>query len=184
MPSARLAVAVLVVGAAAGGAVLGALFGPPRAAPPAPGPAALTFENPVPRNQPGEWALYRLVDGKTLRWTVLEVHPVTRYLTVREEIRDPKTDGIVHIEVKQFPPNHFLQGTDSAGGIVARAFFDEREAAGRLYSCLCVESASRTTGPLRQWFSPEVPVLGLVHQEKIEGGPFAVTALLLSCSKR
>ena len=45
---------------------------------------------------------------------------------------------------------------------------------------MCIELVSLRTGPIRQWYSNEVPCNGLLLQEKIvEKGPPSVNAELL-----
>jgi hypothetical protein len=137
--------------------------------------------NPLAEAQVGEWALYRLLDGKTMRMEIVDVHPQTRVVTVEEEQRDPRTNARVSLDAnKKFRPNHFLWGFDGVGAIVHRIYPDRITVAGRTFDCFCVETSARSMGPVKTWYSPDIPALGMVRQER----PNQVTAELLDWSGR
>jgi hypothetical protein len=140
--------------------------------------------NPLVEVEVGEWALYRLGDGKTMRLEVRQVHPVTRVVTVLEEHRDAKTNAPLSSGEKRIIPNHFLWGFDSAGALVARIYPDPITVAGRTFDSFCVETSGRGMGPIRHWYSPQVPVFGLIRQERLEGGPYSVQSELIDWSGR
>jgi hypothetical protein len=175
-----LAVVVFLFGAGAGAAVV-AVGGRPDP------DVAETGEvyrivNPLAEVEVGEWAHDRLGDGKTMRLEVLEVHPVTRVVKVREETRDGKTDVRVRDVSRDIAPNHFLWGFDGAGALVARIYEDPITVAGRTFKAFCVETSARAMGPVRHWYSPEVPVIGLIRQERMESGPYSVQSELVDWS--
>ncbi len=140
--------------------------------------------NPLAEVEVGEWALYQQGDGKTMRLEVVDVHPRSRVVRVLEEIRDAKTNTVLDDPVRKIMPNHFLWGFDGAGALVARIYQDRITVAGHTFNAFCVETSAPGMGPVRHWYSPEVPVLGLIRQQRLEGGPDSVNTELLDWSGR
>ena len=189
MQSERKVLTIVIVAAFALAFVAGVLLGPEilgRAGSASSGAgesAGWRFQNPLLGAQPGEWTVHRVMNGVMMRLEILSVHPLTHAVTLRDERRDPKNDKIVGSSVLEVGTNHFLFGFESAGGVVTSVYPDEITVAGRSWRCLCVETSSPTMGPVRSWYSPEVPTTGLLKQERGGGGPHAVTAELISFKK-
>ncbi|MHC4471745.1 MAG: hypothetical protein ACYTDY_00850 [Planctomycetota bacterium] len=125
------------------------------------------FRNPMVDAQPREWALYRLMDGREMRWEVVQVHPRSRVATVEEVTRDPKVDKLLGTDVREFGPNHILANFLTANHMLIQIYFDEIDVAGKRWWALCVDTASGMTGRVRQWYSPDVPVVGLLRMERV-----------------
>jgi hypothetical protein len=142
------------------------------------------FKNPLLDVEVGEWAIYRRMDGQELRWEVVSLHPRTREAIVRETARDPKVDKLIDDHQVQFAANHMLAGFVSARQILLQVYFDEIDVAGRTWLALCVDAAGNTTGRVRQWYSNEVPVTGLLRQEKVEPNNVRIMTELVDWSGR
>ena len=126
--------------------------------------------NPLAEVEVGEWAIYRLDSGQTMRLEVLSVDPATRVVTVREEIREARTNVRIKDSSRPIPPNHFLWGYDRVRALVARIYEDPITVAGRNFDAFCVEMSGSSMGPVRHWYSPQVPVVGLIRQQRVDGG--------------
>ncbi len=177
-----IAIVVFLIGAAAGAAFVSFGRGTDQIEPGA--GEIYRIVNPLAEVTAGEWALYRLVDGKTMRLEVVAVNPASRIVTVFEEIREAKTNATVSSRNRRIAPNHFLWGFDGAGALVARIYEDPITIAGRTFKSFCVETSAAGMGPVRHWYSPEVPVVGLIRQERLDGGPAAVQTELIDWSGR
>ena len=94
-----------------------------------------------------------------------------------EETRDPKVDKLLESREIQFGLNHILAGFVSARHVLLSIYFDEITVAGRTWLALCVDTASGQTGRIRQWYSMDVPVIGLLRQEKVEPNSQRVTIM-------
>jgi hypothetical protein len=173
---------VFLLGAAAGGTWM--YLRPVEGVAPPDGDDVYRIVNPLAQVEVGEWALYRKGDNKTMRLEVIGVHPATKVVTIREDIRDEKTNAPVSSNDLKVGPNHFLWGFDSAGALVARIYEDPVTVAGRTFDAFCVETSARSMGPVRHWYSPDVPVIGLIRQERVEEGPYSVLAELVDWSGR
>jgi hypothetical protein len=187
MVRASLVILIAVVAAGAGW-VAGRLV--PRAASPG-GPgegeaalAPIDFRNPLLGASPGEWAMYRLLDGKRMRLEVLKVDPSTRALTIREERRDPVADALLGSEVRQIGPNHFFLAFDGAGAVVTEVWTEDVEVHGKMIRCLGIETIGTLSGRVRHFYSSEIPALGLVKQVSMREGASPSTAELLEWSGR
>lgn len=177
-----IAIAVFLIGAAVGAAAMFLDRSTGAAEPGSDG--VYRIVNPLAEVEVGEWALYRLVDGKTMRYEVKAVSQASKVVTIFEETRDAGTNITVDSGTRRLAPNHFLFGFDGAGALVARIYPDPITVAGRTFKSFCVETSAAGMGPVRHWYSPEVPVIGLIRQERVEGGPAAVNAELIDWSGR
>lgn len=156
------------------GLVLGLLVRPgPAASGDGGGGRAAVFENPLRDVRVGEWARYRLADGKSMTLTVLETDPLRRFVRVREEWRDPGTDRLDVSEVRTLTPNHFLRAWEDTA-VIGSLEFGRVRAAGRTFDGVCVTTMGRGTAEVRHWYSSEVPVAGLVLQEQTKGATTTV----------
>ena len=176
------AIVIFLVGAGVGAAI--GIYRKSDVSPPAGTGEIYRIVNPLAEVEVGEWALYQLGDGKTMRLEVREVDPGTKVVRVLEEHRDAKTNAIVDSRVRTITPNHFLWGFDGVGALVARMYQDRITVAGHTFDAFCVETSARSMGPVRHWYSPEVPVFGLIRQQRLEGGPHSVNSELLDWSGR
>jgi len=111
-------------------------------------------------------------------WTVVQVHPRTMVARVEETTRDPRVDKLVGTSVHEFVPNHLLTNFVTANHTLLQIYFDEIQVAGRTWWALCIDTGASMTGRVRQWYSAEVPVIGLLRMERVTPrGPQVQTEL-------
>ncbi len=144
-------------------------------------PPAFVFENPLVRVQPGEWALYRTLDGNTHRVEALEPpHPRTGMVRVKEEVWNTRADRLVSSTERLLFPNRFLREYEAEGARIERLYPDEVTVAGRTWKALCLEVFVLSEGRVRDWYSAEAPVTGFLKREKMgTAGVFKVDRELI-----
>jgi hypothetical protein len=136
------------------------------------------FKNPMADVQVGEWAHYKNLDGGEMLWKVVQVHPRSRIATVEETTRDPKVNKLVGTAVHEFKPNHMLTYFVSARHTLLQIYFDEIKVGGRTWWAICIDTGAGVTGRIRQWYSFEAPVSGLLRMERMTPqGPQVQTEL-------
>jgi hypothetical protein len=130
---------------------------------PAPKPP-FSFVNPLIEAKPGDSAVYRESDGKTMHIEVLQNKK--NAVTIRQIYRDPETERMLDNQVIDLHPNHFWRGYDAAGWVIVKMYEDRIEHLGREWDCLVIEYVTKGHGPVTAWYSTEVPGIGLLRQVK------------------
>jgi len=173
----RAALAILVAGA-----VLGLPgCGDGGAAPPPAPDEPFSFRNPLLDAKPGDVAVYRESDGKSMEIEVLEKKTVT--VTIRQVYREPERDAPIQSTVVELHPNHFWNGYDGAGWVIERIYEDRVEHLGREWDCLVIDYVTARHGPVTSWYCPDVPGFGLLRQVKTGGKRDVVNSELESFSR-
>jgi hypothetical protein len=149
---------------------------------PAPGPRGdYRFGNPVLNAKPGEWAHYVEFGSRKLELEVLRNDPGRRAVEIRTTVRGPRGAIIDPPAPAWKPYNFFLWGYskkedalsnqfDGPGWVLQEVFEDRITVAGRDWDCLAVRFMSPMHGPVVQWYSQEVPVLGMLKMVRTRLG--------------